>query len=55
MKLDLFTLIVVQYITFTIQAIVLFIQHRTNRAYHGTGWWVAGVSAMALEIGRAHV
>ena len=48
MKLDLFTLIVVQYITFTIQAIVLFIQHRTNRAYHGTGWWVAGVSAMAL-------
>ncbi len=50
MKLDLTTLILVQSIVFAIQAIVLFLQYRSNHAYPGTGWWVAGVSSLAFGV-----
>jgi len=48
MKFDVHTLIVLQALTFTVQAIVLLIQYRVNRSFPGTGWWVTGTSFMAL-------
>lgn len=50
MIFDLTTLLLVQSIIFTVQAIVLFLQYRANHSYPGTGWWVAGVSVMALAV-----
>lgn len=50
MLFDLTTLLLVQSIVISVQAIVLFLQYRANHSYPGTGWWVAGVSVMALAV-----
>ncbi len=48
MKFDLHTLVIVQCLTFTVQAIVLLLQYRVKPCYPGTGWWVSGASVMTL-------
>ncbi|HEY5562074.1 MAG TPA: hypothetical protein VIK72_10035 [Clostridiaceae bacterium] len=50
MKFDILTLAFIQSLTFLIQVVILFIQYRVNRAYHGIGWWVIGSTLMAIGV-----
>ncbi|MBF0361624.1 MAG: PAS domain S-box protein [Oligoflexia bacterium] len=47
LKIDIRTLIFVTGIGYLVQFIILSLQHRVNKRYKGTGWWMAS-SAFAL-------
>lgn len=47
MKLDLPTLTFLAGLTILAQVAALAVQFRANRAYRGTGWWLAGAGAFA--------
>jgi len=51
MNIDLRTLILIMSITSILQIIVLWIQYRVNKIYHGVGWWLLGFSSIALGYG----
>ncbi|MEI6620386.1 MAG: sensor domain-containing diguanylate cyclase [Actinomycetes bacterium] len=46
--MDARTLTVVLVVTIVVEAVVLFAQYRSNKAYQGLGWWAAGNAALAV-------
>lgn len=50
MKFDIQTLAFILSLTFVTQVIVIFVQYRVNRTYHGIGWWLMGSTLMAIGI-----
>lgn len=50
MRLDIPTLALIQCLIFVTEVIVLFVQYRVNRAYHGVGWWVLGSAFSAVGV-----
>jgi PAS domain S-box-containing protein len=46
--MDIRTLAILLGITNVLQVIVLFLQYKANKTYHGIGWWVLGSASSAL-------
>lgn len=50
MRLDIPTLAVTESLILIAQVLALFLQHRVNKAYRGTGWWLGGSAVMSLGL-----
>lgn len=50
MRLDIPTLALIQCLIFVTEVIVLFVQYRVNKDYHGVGWWVLGSALSAVGV-----
>ncbi|MEI8084219.1 MAG: diguanylate cyclase, partial [Actinomycetes bacterium] len=47
-RLDVRTLTIVMVVASVSEAVVLYAQYRSNRRYHGIGWWSVGTAALAV-------
>ena len=47
MHFDIATIVLVTSMVFTTQTLVVFLQYRINKTYHGLGWWLAGAISLA--------
>lgn len=47
MHFDIATIVLVTSIIFITQTIVVFLQYKVNKTYHGLGWWLAGAIFLA--------
>jgi len=51
MQIDIHSLAFVSGLTNLLQAIILFIQYRVDKAHQGPGWWALGSASLALAFG----